>query len=670
MVASRRAQAEFTKKNPGKQATAADLINYGYDADAVNNQLKQKRQGLIDKGFVIKDGKWHAPDGTNVSNKGKFQPQELFSDPPARADGRGDVSDDAQTSKYSQAREKVLQDIQVAIDEYFAESEKTKVIPQIQKAIKDLSSGKDNSVKTAIGDYSLNESEAASLQQEMDSQFEYKVTAAWEKSYNKKPREAVADPEKHVSDDEAYDIRKKYAQNIKAAEQHVTNTVEAALKQFEKNKQLPTESVFDNYVKNYIGQTVHKSEFFPVDMPEKERACISNYIYQDIRGDLLNKYRELAKGESQVTGKTPGEIIAGSTGKTNEATKPKVTSRTVSGFAKTNISFSGCDMVITAEMVTTKGTPVSVMVGEAQTISYSIYRKLSPILNIGNINAKDYVGGPRTIAGSLVMTVFNQHWGTQLIDQFSKIEGYASSRKVLMDELAPMNITISMANEYGICSRLAIYSVRIFSEGQVMSINDIFTENTFQYVALNIDYLADVNTKEDLEPLYRDAIIAHEKMVEEASKTGISKSGNSGNTPPNQGGGDSVSKDGKIEFDPNKDTSKQKEDTKSQPLSQPQTSSGGFTGLNGEQIPYVSCGDNKAGALNKAASLRKEYAEAVIGDLNKIDDLKKNPDSPANEKVMKELARITRWYREAVLEITKHYEQVDPMDIRTDRTGV
>jgi len=679
MAASRRARSKFIAKHPGKQPTAADLMEYGYDVNAAANQLAQKKQRLIDNGFTIKNNKWYAPDGTNVSNKGKFQPQELFSDPPVRVDGRGDTSGSGQSnpsagssgstpgtqsSKYQQAREKALQDIQTSINDYFTASEKTKVIPQIQKAVSDLKSVKDSSVKKAISDYSLNATEASSLQQEIDSQFEYKVTAAWERSYNSKPREAVADPEKHVSDNEAYDIRKKYAENIKAAKQHVTKTIESALNQFEINKQLPTETVFDNYVKNYIDQVAHKSEFFPVDMQEKERACISDYIYQDVGGDLLNKYRELAKGDNQVTAKTPGEIIANGTGKTNEAVKPKVTSSNVSGFAKTNISFSGCDMVITADMVTTKGTPVSVMVGEAQTISYSIYRKLSPILNIGNINAKDYVGGPRTIAGSLVMTVFNQHWGTQLIDQFAKIEGYASSRKVLMDELAPMNITISMANEYGICSRLAIYSVRIFSEGQVMSINDIFTENTFQYVALNIDYLADVNTKEDLEPLYRDAIAAREKMTEEASKTGIDKSGDSGNTPPNQGGGDSVTKDGKIEFDPNKSQQKTPaqsstgQDTTGTSPTKP--NAGTFPGANGESIPY---GNNKQEDLLKAAKKYEQYMEDLQEKLAKIQDIK------AAKTIYKEIDRIKGWYTKIVRLISEHYD-IQPIEIRTDKEEV
>lgn len=186
-------------------------------------------------------------------------------------------------------------------------------------------------------------------------------------------------------------------------------------------------------------------------------------------------------------------------------------------YTKTNVSFSGCDMVVSANMKTTAGHVVSVVMGSVQTVSYSIYRKLSPILNIGNVNAKDYVGGPRTIAGSLVFTVFNKHWASQLMDEFMESEGYASTRKVLMDEVAPIDLTIAMANEYGVNSRLAIYGIRLFSEGQVMSINDIYTENTYQYVALNIDYLANVNATDDVWAEYQKRMSVRETITAQTS---------------------------------------------------------------------------------------------------------------------------------------------------------
>ena len=67
--------------------------------------------------------------------------------------------------------------------------------------------------------------------------------------------------------------------------------------------------------------------------------------------------------------------------------------------------------------------------------------------------------------------------------------GYA----FLIDEIPPFDIVISAANEYGLRSRMVIYGVRLVNEGQVMSINDVYTENTYQFVATDLEYLTDEN---------------------------------------------------------------------------------------------------------------------------------------------------------------------------------
>jgi virion structural protein len=54
-----------------------------------------------------------------------------------------------------------------------------------------------------------------------------------------------------------------------------------------------------------------------------------------------------------------------------------------------------------------------------------------------------------------------------------------------------------MANEYGDKSHLALYGVTFVNEGQVMSINDIYTENTFQFYAKDVDYLKSERDKND-----------------------------------------------------------------------------------------------------------------------------------------------------------------------------
>lgn len=156
-----------------------------------------------------------------------------------------------------------------------------------------------------------------------------------------------------------------------------------------------------------------------------------------------------------------------------------------------NESFSGCDMVATMLVPNLDGGNSVYAIGEMQTISYSIHMDRRPVRSIGNINAKDYVMGPRTIAGSLVFAVFNKHFAKKIMEDIkSKANpGYS----FLIDELPPFDIVISAANEYGLRSKLVIYGVRLVNEGQVMSVNDVYTENTYQFVATDLEYLNDEN---------------------------------------------------------------------------------------------------------------------------------------------------------------------------------
>lgn len=176
-----------------------------------------------------------------------------------------------------------------------------------------------------------------------------------------------------------------------------------------------------------------------------------------------------------------------------------------------NESFSGCDMVASIVYGWDKeaeeldygkgGKSISLkatqqvkdwnirVLGEIQTISYSIHMEKRPVRSIGNVNAKDYVMGPRTIAGSLVFAVFNKHFAEDIIRDNNNV--FTEGTAYLVDELPPFNIVISMANEYGIRSKMVIYGVRLLNEGQVMSVNDVYTENTYQFVATDVEYLND-----------------------------------------------------------------------------------------------------------------------------------------------------------------------------------
>ena len=161
-------------------------------------------------------------------------------------------------------------------------------------------------------------------------------------------------------------------------------------------------------------------------------------------------------------------------------------------FTYTNETFSGCDMtaqiVIRTYDINGNEKVFQQIVGELQTVSYSTNMEKRPVRSIGNVNAKDYVMGPRTIAGSLVFSVFNKHFSKNLLEGLNNT--YAGT-SYLADEIPPFDIVISAANEYGYRSKIVIYGVRLLNEGQVMSINDVYTENTYQFFATDVQYLTD-----------------------------------------------------------------------------------------------------------------------------------------------------------------------------------
>jgi hypothetical protein len=163
-----------------------------------------------------------------------------------------------------------------------------------------------------------------------------------------------------------------------------------------------------------------------------------------------------------------------------------------------NTTYSGTDAVLCANLKTSSGKVISQVIGEAQTFSYSMYEKPMPVHAIGNMNAKDYVHGVRTFAGSMNVIIFKQHWIYNLLEKFAAEEGY-SSNHYLINEFAPIDFTLFFSNEYGSQSSLAVYGARFFNEGVVIGVNDIYIEGTYQFVAMDIRYMADANYGTDLE---------------------------------------------------------------------------------------------------------------------------------------------------------------------------
>jgi len=150
----------------------------------------------------------------------------------------------------------------------------------------------------------------------------------------------------------------------------------------------------------------------------------------------------------------------------------------------------------------------AITLGDVQTITWSTFREKKPVRTFGRVNPKARTRGNRTIAGSLIFTVFNKAslWDllqaqTALANTGVKIQGgaYPSTEGVLVDQLPPFDISIIASNEVGDSSSMVLYGVEIHSEGTTLSIQDMMTECVMQFSAVDIDVLRPLGERRLLE---------------------------------------------------------------------------------------------------------------------------------------------------------------------------
>lgn len=125
---------------------------------------------------------------------------------------------------------------------------------------------------------------------------------------------------------------------------------------------------------------------------------------------------------------------------------------------------------------------------EIQTLSVSTYREKYPVRAFSSTYPKGFTRGPRTIAGSMIFTVFDKNVLWELLGADpTEFDADKPASTAVIDQLPPFDITVSFANELGQTSRMSILGCEFVSEGQTMSIHDLFIENQCQYVARDVD---------------------------------------------------------------------------------------------------------------------------------------------------------------------------------------
>jgi len=143
-------------------------------------------------------------------------------------------------------------------------------------------------------------------------------------------------------------------------------------------------------------------------------------------------------------------------------------------------TFSGCDAQAIAVF-----PDKHIVLGNVTTLSYSMSRTKAHVKTCGRINPRGSVRGSRTLAGTIIFTVNDNHWVNMIKNELPDL--FSNINKLKADELPLFDIIISYGNEYGAKSYYVIYGIEITDEGQVVSIENAITENVCQFLARDID---------------------------------------------------------------------------------------------------------------------------------------------------------------------------------------
>lgn len=146
--------------------------------------------------------------------------------------------------------------------------------------------------------------------------------------------------------------------------------------------------------------------------------------------------------------------------------------------------YTGCDITI---VFTINGQPIPI--GNISAISYSIHREKVPVRTLGHTYPRGFTRGARTLAGTIVFSVFNRYALAANLSKYRFEPDYGVMNSPLIDQLPPFDATITYINEFGDQSVMRILGIEITDEGQTHSVDDMMIENIVQYVAQDIEVM-------------------------------------------------------------------------------------------------------------------------------------------------------------------------------------
>ena len=123
---------------------------------------------------------------------------------------------------------------------------------------------------------------------------------------------------------------------------------------------------------------------------------------------------------------------------------------------------------------------------DLQTMSISSTRSVSPVRVLGRSSAIGYTRGARTFAGSLIFATVSKDPFIDVADSSVSEGAVNASTSLIADQLPPFSIVITAGNEAGAVGVQVVHGITITNYGTTYSINDLYTETTYTYVATDV----------------------------------------------------------------------------------------------------------------------------------------------------------------------------------------
>lgn len=123
---------------------------------------------------------------------------------------------------------------------------------------------------------------------------------------------------------------------------------------------------------------------------------------------------------------------------------------------------------------------------QLQTITMSSASSLFPVRRCGEAKAQDYTKGTRTFAGSMVFSII----GEDPLQRLFSIDALRSSMRTddswHIDQMPPLDCILLFSNEFGANGIQVIQGIQFSNWGQTVSIDDMYLESTYSYIADHI----------------------------------------------------------------------------------------------------------------------------------------------------------------------------------------